>query len=74
MKSKNEILSELAAYKQSFEDVHWMARRYADGRSSYAPGMYNDALERVMKFGFKPNECDDGYIWARDGDLLKTPS
>ena len=22
-------------------DIHWMARRYATGRSSYAPSMFN---------------------------------
>lgn len=31
--------------KKCFEDVIWMAIRYADGRHTYAPGMVRDAIK-----------------------------
>jgi hypothetical protein len=30
--------------KKCFEDVIWMASRYANGRSTYAPSMVRDAV------------------------------
>ncbi len=32
-------------------DIYWMARRYADGRQTYAPSMYNDAINRALTLG-----------------------
>lgn len=34
----------------------WMARRYATGRLSYAPGLYNNAIEKAKKLGLKLQE------------------
>lgn len=57
----------------AFGDIWWMARRYADGRSTYAPKMFNDAMHRALEAGFsKPNSGgSDGHgeepIWAMDG-------
>jgi hypothetical protein len=50
-------------------DIYWMARRYADGRQSYAVGMYNDAIELAVKLGL-PITCDPiaGSYFAQDGD------
>jgi hypothetical protein len=31
--------------KEAFEDVIWMAARYANGRSTYAPSMVRDAVK-----------------------------
>lgn len=31
--------------KKAFEDVVWMAIRYADGRHTYAPSMVRDAID-----------------------------
>ena len=28
-------------------DIVWMARRYADGRMTYAPSMFNDAYDQL---------------------------
>ena len=47
-------------------DLHWMARRYADGRSSYAPGMFNSHTRRLLKMGVRLNRTGDDTIWARD--------
>ena len=32
--------------RQCFEDVIWMAIRYAHGRHTYAPGMVRDAIAK----------------------------
>ena len=50
-------------------DISWMARRYADGRQSYAVGMYNDAIELAARLGV-PIRSDPmvGSYFAQDGD------
>ena len=57
--NKNEILME------ALRDFHWMARRYADGRSSYAPGRFNEHVRRLLKAGFEPIGL--APLYARDG-------
>jgi hypothetical protein len=46
----------------------WMARRYADGRMTYAPGMYNDAAELAVELGvLSVNDFGhDAEIFAKD--------
>lgn len=48
-------------------DLHWMARRYADERMTYAPGIVNRATNWMIANGIMPNCCYEGSIWARDG-------
>lgn len=48
---------------QAVHDLHWMARRYADGRCSYAPGMFNGRVRDLMAAGFEL--CQP--LFARDG-------
>ena len=43
MNKENEIL------RQIIIDTIWMARRYADGRFTYAPEMVNNALDRCKE-------------------------
>ena len=45
MKDKEKI----ALLKECFEDIIWMAIRYAHGRSTYAPGMVRDAVNDFKK-------------------------
>ena len=47
-------------------DTLWMARRYADGRQSYAVGMYNDAAKIAEAGGYAKGE-PDGTLYALDG-------
>lgn len=47
-------------------ELHWMARRYADGRQSYATSMFNDATRKLLAMGIKLNPCAEEIIWARD--------
>lgn len=55
----------LRALERIVADTLWMARRYADGRQSYATGMYNDAARLALSIdvlGTPP----DGTWWAED--------
>ncbi len=50
-------------------DIYWMARRYADGRQTYAVSMYNDAIELAVKIGLPiKNDPIAGSYFAQDGD------
>ena len=48
------------------QDIWWMARRYADGRKSYAVSMYNEAIRRAEMLGMKFKTHDES-IYAKDG-------
>jgi hypothetical protein len=48
------------------QDIHWMARRYADGRSTFAPSTFNYAIGRAMAVGVELVPVDD-TLWAKDG-------
>ena len=64
------VLAERDAARRIVQDIHWMARRYADGRRSYAPGMFNDAVRPAFEAGWlKPNGAADESQYARDGDF-----
>lgn len=65
-----KLREENAALIAAIRDIHWMARRYADGRRSYAVGMFNDATRKLLAIGALKSESNDadGTVWARDGD------
>ena len=55
-------------------EIHWMARRYATGSSSYAPSMFNDALKVAIDLGcdIKPDPSDGDKIYADYGpDMIE---
>lgn len=49
-------------------DARWMATRYADGRSTYAPGEINRGTRLLLALGAQitPDPIT-GSVWARDG-------
>ena len=49
-------------------DIQWMAKRYVDGRRTYAVAMYNDAIKKAIDMGLHFREDCDGEIFAKDGD------
>lgn len=49
-------------------DLQWMARRYVDGRQSYAVRLFNDYTQQLLDLGVKLN-CADGTVFAKDGGL-----
>lgn len=60
------LIAENAVLKSIAADLHWMARRYADGRQSYATSTFNDLTRRLLAMDVKLNATGDGTIWARD--------
>ena len=57
------------ALESIIKDIHWMARRYADGRSTYATGMFNDATRLALRLGLdlRTARSADKTVFARDG-------
>lgn len=60
-KSDREIIT------RSLNDILWMAKRYSDGRTTYAPDMFNDALDVLVEH-FELNlerlcRVDDGPVY-----------
>ena len=49
--------------KSLIHNLHWMARRYADMRSSYAPSLLNGHVRDLLKWGYELREP----LFARDG-------
>lgn len=62
-----KLMAENQSLIKIIEDIWWMARRYADGRSTYAPGMYNDAIRVARNLGIYLRLDDSQTIFARDG-------
>lgn len=51
------------AVRMAILDLHWMARRYADGRCSYAPTLLNRRVRDLLAFGYELKSP----LFARDG-------
>jgi len=52
MNDRIEALEEkVRIYERVILDTLWMARRYANGRKSYAPTVINDALGKCAELG-----------------------
>ena len=56
------------ALMHAAQDWHWMARRYADGRQSYAVGMHNGHTRTLIGLNITLNATGDGTLWAKDGN------
>lgn len=65
--TKETLTSENAQLRHDLECTIGMARRYADGRSTYAPDVVNRVVERMLARKQPINPGADGIIWARDG-------
>src|SRR5690606_1647587 len=63
----SRLTRELQALRRIVVDLHWMARRYVDGRTSYATRLFNDHTRALVALGVELNRTSDGTIWARDG-------
>jgi hypothetical protein len=65
--SLEELLTQINALEGFVKNTWWMARRYVDGRSTYAPGVYNEAVKKLQDAGLGSlfGDCDE--IYASDG-------
>lgn len=61
LRAENETLRLICA------DLAWMARRYCNGRSSYATHLFNQHTRTLLKLGVPLDPTADGTLWARDG-------
>ena len=68
-KSKRDLHIENHELRKIVKNTIWMARRYADDRSTYAPGIVNEAIDYALSIGIEvnPDETLDRRIYARDG-------
>lgn len=60
------VVQEIEKLEHIIEQTLWMARRYADGRSTYAPSVVNECIDLALKLGIDlcgPPED----IYAKDG-------
>lgn len=69
MTPREELLAKVV------KNTWWMARRYASGRRSYAPSMYNDAIniiiERFPEIELIPDSTalpEEKGIFAKEGE------
>jgi hypothetical protein len=53
------------------QQIYWMARRYAHGRSTYAPSDYNEAIKLAHELGMVFRPDNDGLVEAKDGSIDK---
>lgn len=59
---------------QAIQEIIWMARRYADGRKTYAPSMFNNA-QKILHFQLgddilgKPDKVVREWPYATDGQF-----
>ena len=62
------VLAYVSTLEQYIQECDWLARRYAEGRRTYATGQYNDAKRAVLATGLEL-ELDPltSTPWARDG-------
>jgi hypothetical protein len=69
--SMAELKRENEALRHIIYEISWMARRYAHGRATYAPDMYNRAITAAVRLNVKLNEADHESVYADDGFLGK---
>lgn len=65
-----ELQAQVCHLKTAVNEIWWMARRYADGRSTYAPHQFNIITQSLRESGLL-DDTDNGEKWASDGDLGK---
>jgi hypothetical protein len=49
MHKRGSMSKETDILKKAYEDVIWMAIRYANGRATYAPSMVRDSIKEFQK-------------------------
>lgn len=71
--TKNEKIKLTRAIK----DILWMARRYSEGRSTYAPEMFNDSYDIIRDIlgeevdkTIDPSDIIKNWPYATDGGVM----
>jgi hypothetical protein len=65
-----DLIKENEELKEYLKDLWWMAKRYADGRRSYATTQLNVTVDRLRDMGVitEPDPIDKSY-YAKDSDF-----
>ena len=66
-RSKKDIIRENETLRRICANFQWMARRYADGRSTYAVSMLNDNTYLLLNMGVQLTVGAEKKIFAQDG-------
>ena len=66
-RSKADLRATCETLARIVAEFQWMAKRYASGRLSYAPGVVNQHTQTLLNLGIECNPCAEGTIWAEDG-------
>lgn len=61
-----ECLNRLEALENIVSQTLWMARRYADNRSTYAPSIVNECIDKALELEIDMSGPPE-EIYARDG-------
>jgi len=65
--SRADLICRVHILQKICQDFHWMARRYCDGRSTYATSLFNGGTGQLLRMGIQLNQGGDGTVWASDG-------
>ena len=57
----------VTALEEHIRQLHWMARRYADGRSTYAVSLFNDITADLLRMGVELDPTEELALFAHDG-------
>lgn len=65
-----DVIKENEELKQMLENIWWMAKRYADGRSTYATTDINTIIDKLRDKNIitEPDPIDNSY-YAKDGNF-----
>lgn len=61
---------EIRLLRKAIQDVWWMARRYCDGRSTYAASTYNQHTRNLLALGIELNPTGEEAAQGRPPEWL----
>lgn len=61
----DETFTKQRQLEQIIKDTFWMARRYANGRQTYATWVINQSLDKLAELGI---QIDDDHVLVQDGN------
>lgn len=61
-----ELQNRIDNLEYIIQETLWMARRYADGRSTYAPGTVNKCIDKALEIGIDLSGPPE-EMYASDG-------
>ena len=66
---KKQLEQRVCELEEIIRKIAWMARRYADNRSTFAPMIFNECLDKLYELGIDIGEDStlDDNRYAKDG-------